>query len=279
VLREVLELDRRSRGAGKALAAARRAAECIAEPRPAEVGADLRIRVASAAMAAGKPGLPFASEQLAAVDVGRGPCAPHLAARRAAAAAAIAAHSGKVEVYEAEAEAAIRGMSELGDRAALLALLHQVGEVPIEAGRSAVRDRLASRLAALRRDGAPGGDGASSTMGGLGELPADAGEHTVVFTVRYLTEPAALELTDRFGGQSQRHELRWKPCNVNWNGCGIGLHGGYFVVRSLQYGTNGASGGALGQGTLEQLGNYLPLTGDGHWELCNNGAVRFLRGS
>lgn len=279
VLREVLAVHVRTLGPGKALAAATRAAGMVSAAWPVEVAADVRIRIAFVGLAAGAAGQAFAEKQLAAADVGSGPCARHLSARRVAALAALAAARGKVDVYEREAAAAVAGITELGDRAGLLELLRQVSTVSIAAGRSVARDRFAEQLAALLLEGGPGGDGSMASMARLGELPADASEHTRVFSIAAAADPVAFQITDHIGGRSDRFDLRWKPHNANWNGCGLGFFGGYFVVRSLQYGTNGASQGAPGQTTLDALGSYLPLPGTGRWELTVNGAVRYVRGN
>src|SRR5262249_14835946 len=96
-LRATLAIDaQRNGGKGAAAAGIRAAAALSACSQVVEVKADLQLRIA-AVLAGGDAG---AAQQakglLSRMDVGRGPCAPHLSARRDALLAVLAARGGAV---------------------------------------------------------------------------------------------------------------------------------------------------------------------------------------
>ncbi|MCA8973235.1 MAG: hypothetical protein KDC98_00870, partial [Planctomycetes bacterium] len=276
MLRESMQLQLSQRGDKAALAIARRAAKLVQPHWPVEVRADSMLRIAAMALRGGRQGCGLAQTLLRGLAVGDGPCAAHLAARRDAIAAVVAAHSRRVEDYDRLARTAADAMTGLGDRQGRIDLLRQLSEVEIAAGKSTVHDALGGELDELLQSGGPGGDGAAAMSQGVGQPPADADEHTTFAAIEPGTEGGSWMLTDRIGGGAWKLDLRWKPHNSSFNGIGLGLHGGYFVVRSMQYGGAAASGGAVGQTSLDELGNYLPISSEGHWEITRNGATRFV---
>ncbi|MGE3173583.1 MAG: hypothetical protein AB7O97_13245 [Planctomycetota bacterium] len=283
-VRSAFELDRAARGDAKAALAAGKRALQLEErlDAPAEVHADLRLRVAAALADGGTAGTRYARSLAEGLDCGDGPCAPHLQARRDGLLAVLAAHGKQSADYARLARDAVAAMRALGDRQGLLDLLQQLTSIRPAKGTAEAHAELQRQLDELRSQGGPGGDGSSAQSQGVGTLPADVGPHTVVFELRF--EPptdgeglGTAVLTDRIGGGSKRLDLRWKPRNVSFNGCGLGLFGGYVTVRSLQYGGAASAGGAPGQCSLDELGSYLPLCQGGRWLLHHNGAVRFAR--
>jgi hypothetical protein len=281
-IRETLAADVRRGGKGAA-AAANRAVTLLgalfaAAQWPIEVKADLQLRIAAVLADGDAQAQQQARRLLEGVDAGRGPCAAHLAARRDARLAVLAARRGDVAAYDAVARKATDAMSGLGDRATLLQLLADVTGA-LAAGKSQVRDALGKQLDELKRSGGPGGDGASASSQAVGTLPADANEHTPCFELSWHRADDGSDvavLHDLIGGSERPLSCRWKPHNCAFNGCGIGMFGGYFVVRAMAYGGAAASAGAPGQSTLDDLGSYLPLSADGVWQILQNGAVRFV---
>jgi hypothetical protein len=275
-LRETLAVEQRRNGGKGAVAAAERAAGLVAAEWPVEVKADLQLRIASV-FASGKADSQQRARRLIdRLDLGRGPCAPHLGARRDALLAVLAGRRDAVAEYDAAARKAMDAMTRLGDRATLIALLAEV-TAALPAGKSEVRDAMAKQLDELQRSGGPGGDGGSASSQGVGQVPADAGPHTPFFELSWDPEhPDAATLRDLIGGRSQQLSCQWKPHHSAFNGCGIGICGGYFVVRSMAYGNAAVSAGAPGQSTLDELGSYLPLSADGAWQILQNGAIRFV---
>jgi hypothetical protein len=276
-VRETLLVEQRRNGGKGAMAAAERAAALVAAADwPVEVKADLQLRIAAVLLAGKADSQQRAHKLIDRLDLGRGPCAPHLGARRDALLAVLAARRDVVAEYDVAARKAIDAMTVLGDRATLLALLAEV-TAALPAGRSEVRDALARQLDEHKRGGGPGGDGGSARTQAVGTVPADAGAHTPFFELSWDAEQRDVAtLRDLVGGSSQKLSCHWKPHHSSFNGCGLGICGGYFVVRSMAYGGAAASAGAPGQSTLDELGSYLPLSADGAWQILQNGAVRFV---
>ncbi len=237
---------------------------------PNEVSADITLLAAHAALHARKPRI--ASKLIAELECGRGPCAPHLTARRQVVEAMIAGAKGNARGYDTAAKAAILGMQTLADRRGYWQALEALTLVPVDGSKQ--QPQLAKSLVALRSSGGPGGNGGSARSNKVGRIPADAGDHLPIFEVRWNAERETIEIEDLIGGSTWNRKPTWKPNCVSFNGVGIEFFGGYIRVRSCNYGGVAVSGGARGETTLDQLGNYVPVTTSGSWQITKNGALR-----
>ncbi len=273
LVRTALALDSQRGGSGGVTRASRRAvAVARAASWPDEVRADIFLRTAEKALAAGNQTL--AANLLRDITIGDGPCAEHLQARRAMHDAILHARRGDSAGFDRLAQEAVDTLQRLGDRAGLMAALTALTAGEVEGSTQITGLREARDT--LRRSGGPGGDGGSVLSSSVGEMPADAGDHDAVFELKWSAADGKIELVDLLGQGRQVFEVRWKPRYVVVNGLSLGLFGGYVKVSAMNYGGGAVAPGAMGQTTLDEFGSYVPVTAHGLWRITKNGALKYV---
>jgi len=242
-----------------------------------EARADLMLLAAHSAIA---DGAAAKSEEEAAeawsfiegLDVGEGPCAAHLMARLTVERARIAARmkmaSAKVEMAIASARTAL---TKLGDRTLREAGLADLEAAAKAAGLAERAAELSKELADARKDGWPGGAGASSTSGGDRRKYGDVKLRGAVFEFR--TKDGKVVLRDLLTEEETTFDVRWQPTAFAWHGLSATLFGGYVAITSFDYGGGGATVGVGGGMALDDLGPFHAVPGAGALWITANGAA------
>lgn len=253
------------RAAGRAARTARKA------DWPDAVRADIMIRAAE--VATRHDDTPGAQSYLDQIQIDAGPCAPHLQARLETVRAAIAARRGEAQEFDRLARDAVAKTDAVGHLSQRIAALALLTEREVDGSEALAELRAAADD--LRRAGKPGGAGGSAMSSGAGQIPENAGPHFVACELSWDAEAERIVLHDRIGGSTRHLEVRWHPHGVTINGIGLHLLGGYVTVRSMNYGGGAGASGSAGMATLDQMGDYLPITAGGVWQVTLNGAVQF----
>ncbi len=270
-LRHALELDLLVQPK-KARATVQRGAKIVRDANwPDDVKRDAYLRLAEVALEANDTEL--AGDLCDRVEVPDGPCRRHLAARRATLDAIVEAKRGDAEAFDEKARAAVDAMREVGHRSALQATFDALLATRVRGSKEF--EQLQREAETLRRTGRPGGFGGSAMSQNVGTLPADSNDHTVVFELSWDEDAEKIVVTDRIGGSSKQLEVAWQPRNVTFNGLGLGLLGGYVRVDSMRYGGASGASGLPGMATLDEFGNYVPISTAGVWQVTRNGALKF----
>lgn len=236
-----------------------------------ELAADLKIRAALAAYHAGK------SKQgrgwLNKLDVGEGPCRPHLDARRKTVLAISHANKrGKKSFPEAAREAAA-AWRDLGDFRGRVNALAAIVDAAEGAALADLIPKVGKESKEASRSGGPGGAGGSASSGGDRSKAKDLPLDEPVFHLYMDGQTVVLE--DRVAKQTSKRALKWKPARVGLNGLTVLLFGGYVVVDSINYGGSSSAAAAPGSTTLDALGVYMPIPAKGALLIQKNGAVRY----
>lgn len=236
---------------------------------PAEVRADLLVRCARAATTAGDA--ERAGRWLDGLDVGRGPAAPHLAARAETARALVHAASGRTTKFTESAFAAAKAWRELGDRDGREAALSDLVATVRSLGLESSMKELLDEHALLRASGRPGGSGGSASSGGDRSGAAELGPLAPVFRVTF--SDGSLSFHDLIADRTTSAAVSWHPRRVGMNGLVVQVFGGYVVVEQMSYGGSTAASGTPGTISLDALGTYLPVPASGALVICKNGAT------
>ncbi len=275
LLRAALRLEAAAGGAMERLAASRRLATLVLAPTPAppELRADLLLHAATLATSSG--GSTDALGWLASVDVGTGPAAPHLSARRAVAIAlARARQQASTEAKDA-IERARGELKALGDPGLRTASLDALASAADRAGFAAVARALRDELDAARRDAPTGEPGAGVQTGGdLGKFRA-LGIHDAVFELR--ANDGRLRLTDLVTGMALDLDPTWRPRALALHGLALRSFGAYVRLERFAYGEAVTAPAVdLGAVTLADLEPYVLVPGKGALRVLRNGALTYV---
>lgn len=131
-------------------------------------------------------------------------------------------------------------------------------------------------LARMRRNRAPGGNGASATSRGASDAIAKLTPHDAVFRI-YGNEDGKIVMKDVLSGSKRLIQSRWKPSKIGINGVSLEFFGGYLRVVEVNYGRATKATGSPGVMTLDGFKNYWPIPQNGGVEITKNGAVRFFQ--
>ncbi len=131
---------------------------------------------------------------------------------------------------------------------------------------------------ALRRNGIPGGDGASASVQRPSKEVTDLSAHEAVFRI-YASDDGKIILEDIFSGAKTKMRTTWKPKKQALNGCSVEFFGGYIRVIDMNYGRTSRAAGTPSPGTmtLDLFKNYVPIPKGGGIEVTKSGATRFFR--
>jgi hypothetical protein len=273
------ELDRRALRLAVAqekkdtvLALAKALATRRGDPAVPEIQADLGLRAARVALALGRRA--EARRWAQAVEVGEGPCAPHLAARRALVLALVGAVPGaRADGFADAARSAAAAWRRLGDFQGRRDALGDLVRAARAAGLAVAIPDLVEEQQEQRRQGAPGGAGNSAISDAhaskLADLPLDG----VVF--RLTTKDGRIAVEDLGTSRTRTYDVSWSPRHVALNGLSLTLFGGYAVVRLSRYGGAAIGASAPGSTTLDALGPYMPIPEHTALLVLKNGALRY----
>lgn len=259
-------------GPRKAIRAAERLIDYQLPGRPPEVRTDLMLLACDAAILGSE--FETARDWAAGLQVGNGPCAEHLEARKLVLQARIYAGLGEALAYDEHVRLAMSALNSLGatrfERESL-ATLASAGEALSGSEMNSVVSKAASDA---KRRGRPGGAGGRVQT--LSPSPQIRGlkETAPVFSLSWSAEDKIV-LRDLLAEQEIPIDLSWKPHNHTLNGLSLGVFGGYVQVRSMNYGGSTPSGGSPGETRLDEWGDYRPIASEGSLLITKNGAVSY----
>ncbi|MFO0932024.1 MAG: tetratricopeptide repeat protein [Planctomycetota bacterium] len=274
LLRAALRLDAKAGGPSERLASARRLAKLVVTPTaaPVEIRADLLLHAATVAIGAG--GATDALGWLASVDVGTGPAAGHLAARRGVAVALARAAQQQGGETTAAVEEARGALKALGDRGLREASLDALVVAADRAGLTSLAGSMREELAASKRDGQPGARGASAMSGGDVAKFRELGPHDPVFELRAVG--IRLRVTDLLTQTVVELDGTWQPQAVAVHGLTLKGFGAYVRLDGFAYGeAAAASNGGPTTLTLDAVEPYLVVPAATPLRILKNGAVTY----
>jgi len=272
--RVALDLTVRAGGKTGVLKAARALVKQPKQTAVPEIAADLTIRAARAACTLGKG--KRASGWLKSLDLGQGPCRPHLAARWKTALALCAADKHGKKTFPAAAREAATAWRDLGDFRGRIDALAALAQAAEDAGLSDLIPALVKESAKASRQGGPGGDGGSAVSAGDRTRAADLALDAPLFRIRMDGEQIRIE--DVAAEQVWKRKVRWKPGKMTANGLALTFFGGYVVVGPLNYGGSSVTGSTPGATTLDALARYVPIPAKDALVVQKNGALRYETG-